>query len=187
MNITVYCGANLGTQDIYKQTTSQLGKWIATNGHTLVYGGGKVGLMGVIADSVLANKGKAIGVMPTFLKDRELAHESLSELIIVNTMTERKLKMFELGDCYIALPGGAGTLEEIAEMVSWARIGQNNNPCIFLNIGGYYDNLKRFYQDMVDNGFLTADDMDKILFTDCFEEIDSFVKSYKPPKVREYK
>ncbi len=187
MNVTVYCGASLGTQEIYKETTTKLGKWIAINKHTLVYGGGKVGLMGVVADSVLENKGKVIGVMPTFLKERELAHEALSEIIIVNTMTERKLKMIELGDCYIALPGGAGTLEEISEVISWARIGQNSNPCIFLNIGGYYNNLKKFYQDMVTNGFLSSDDMNKILFTDCFEEIDNFVKSYEPPIIREYK
>ncbi|MDP8162909.1 TIGR00730 family Rossman fold protein [Pasteurella skyensis] len=187
MNITVYCGANFGNHNIYKEKTYQLGKWIATNGHTLIYGGGNRGLMGAIANSVLELGGKVIGVMPTFLAERELAHKGLSEMILVETMTERKLKMIELGDCYIALPGGAGTLEEIAEVVSWARIGQNNNPCLFLNIEGYYDNLRNFYNDMVNNGFLGRDDEDKILFTDCFDEMSNFIQSYEPPKFRTYK
>lgn len=187
MNITVYCGANLGGKKIYKEITSKLGKWIAENGHTLIYGGGKVGLMGVIADSVLTNKGKVIGVIPTFLIERELVHKQLSELIIVKTMTERKLKMIELGDCYIALPGGPGTLEEISEVISWARIGKNSNPCIFLNIDGYYNNLKKFYDEMVENEFLSLADRSKILFTPSYEDIDNFVKEYKPPVIREYK
>ncbi len=187
MNITVYCGANLGTQQIYKETAFKLGKWIANNHHNLVYGGGNVGLMGVIADSVLEENGKVTGIMPTFLKERELAHESLTEFIVVNTMTERKSKMIELGDCYIALPGGLGTLEEISEVVSWSRIGQNNNPCIFLNVDGYYNNLQKFYDNMADEGFLNTDYKDNILFTDDFDEISRFIKSYKAPELRTYK
>ncbi len=187
MNITVYCGASLGTKEIYQKATAELGEWIAKNNNTLVYGGGKVGLMGVVADSVLENNGKVIGIMPSFLRTRELAHTGLSESIIVETMSERKLKMIELGDCYIALPGGPGTLEEISEVVSWARIGKNNNPCIFLNIGGYYDDLKKFYDNMVKNGFLTAADRNKTLFAESIGEISDFIASYTPPEVRSYK
>lgn len=187
MNITIYCGASLGNKKTYQEATANLGKWIAKNKHILIYGGGKAGLMGTIADAVLKNKGKVIGIIPSFLTERELAHTELSELLIVETMTERKLKMIELGDCYIALPGGPGTLEEISEVISWARIGKNNNPCIFLNIDGYYDNLKKFYDDMVENGFLSLEDRNKILFTNSIENMDSFISNYNPPKIREYK
>ena len=119
MNVTVYCGATTGNNPEYEKNAVELGKWIAENNHTLVYGGGKAGLMGIIADTVLQLGGEAIGVIPTFLKDRELAHTYLNELIVVNTMSERKDKMFSLGDIYIALPGGAGTLEEITDVISW--------------------------------------------------------------------
>ncbi len=187
MNITVYCGASLGTKEIYQKATAELGEWIAKNNNTLVYGGGKVGLMGIVADSVLENNGKAIGIMPSFLRTKELAHTGLSESIIVETMSERKLKMIELGDCYIALPGGPGTLEEISEVISWARIGKNDNPCVFLNIEGYYDDLKKFFDNMVKNGFLTAEDRHKTLFAESIEEISEFIASYTPPEARSYK
>ncbi len=153
MNISVYCGASLGNKDLYEEAARTLGKWIAENGHTLVYGGGKAGLMGLIADEVLLHNGKVIGIIPTFLMDRELSHPNLTRLEVVHSMSERKNKMIELGNCYIALPGGPGTLEEISEVISWARIGQHHNPCILFNVGGYYDKLKDFYNDMVTNGF----------------------------------
>ncbi len=187
MNITVYCGASLGRKDIYQETARELGRWIANNDNTLIYGGGKVGLMGIVADSVLENNGSAVGIMPSFLRTKELAHTGLTETLIVETMSERKLKMFELGDCYIALPGGPGTLEEISEVISWARIGKNNNPCVFLNVGGYYDNLKNFFDKMVEEGFLTADDRNKTLFAESIEEISEFIASYTPPEARSYK
>ncbi len=187
MNVTVYSGASPGNKKIYKERTQQLGKWIVENNHTLVYGGGNVGLMGIIADTVLDNKGKVIGVIPHFLKERELAHRGLSEQITVDTMTQRKLKMTELGEVYIALPGGPGTLEEISEVISWARLGQNSKPCIFFNISGYYDSLKKFYDTMVKNEFLSREDRSKILFTDSFEEMEDFIKNYRPPEIRRYK
>ncbi len=187
MNITVYCGASDGNKEVYKAETLKFGQWIAKRGDTLVYGGGNVGLMGTIADSVLNNGGKVIGVMPKFLMEREIAHNNLTEIIIVDSMSERKLKMIELGDCYIALPGGPGTLEEISEVISWARLGKNSNPCIFLNIGGYYNSLKNYFDDMVANGFLSESDRSKVLFADSFEEIDKFIKEYQPPVIREYK
>ena len=114
MNITVYCGASLGNDSTYQAAAKKLGKWIADGQHTLVYGGGKLGLMGVVADTVLAHQGKVIGIIPQFLQDREVAHPNLTKTVIVESMSERKNKMIELGDAYIALPGGPGTLEEIA-------------------------------------------------------------------------
>lgn len=186
MKITVYCGASNGNAEIHQQATKRLGKWIAEKQHTLVYGGGKAGLMGLIADTVLSFGGDVIGVMPTFLQQRELAHSSLTEMITVHSMPERKLKMIELGDAYIALPGGPGTLEEISEVVSWARIGQNSNPCIFFNSGNYYGSLKQFYDEMVTAGFLTQADRNKILFSESLEEIEHFITNYTPPDVRKY-
>lgn len=186
MNIAVYCGASSGKNYIYTEKAVELSKWIASNNNTLVYGGGNVGLMGLIADTVLENGGSAIGVIPTFLVDKEIAHQGLTELHTVETMHERKAKMISLSDCFIALPGGPGTLEEITEVISWGRIGQHVNPCILFNTNGYYDLLKSQYDLMVDEGFLSKEDRDKILFTDSFNEIEVFIRGYKAPKIRTY-
>ena len=186
MNVTIYCGANVGNNPVYVDKTVALGKWIAENNHMLVYGGGNTGLMGVIADSVLEHGGEVVGVIPTFLKEREVAHYGLSRLEVVDSMAERKARMFDLGDVYIALPGGPGTLEEITDVVSWSRIGQNDNPCVFYSMNGFYDSARNLYDDMVVAGFLTQADRDKILFTDSVEEIEDFVATYTPPSVRTY-
>lgn len=143
--------------------------------------------MGALADEVLLHNGKVIGIIPTFLVDRELSHPRLTRLEIVNSMSERKNKMIELGDCYIALPGGPGTLEEISEAISWARIGQHQNPCILFNVGGYYDKLKEFYNVMVENGFLSEADKKAMLFTDSITEIEEFMMNLSPLPVRTYK
>ena len=186
MNIIVYCGASKGNKKEYENNAIQLGEWIAKNNHTLVFGGGNAGLMGTIANTVIHNNGKTIGVMPTFLQQRELAHDRLDELIIVESMSERKEVILEKGDVCIALPGGPGTLEEITEVVSWSRVGQNNNPCIFFNTNNYYSLIEQFYDQMVSNEFLTQEDRDKILFSKSFQEIEEFIKNYKAPKVRTY-
>ena len=186
MNITVYCGASMGSKEIYADKTRELAAWIAKGGHRLIYGGGNVGLMGLIADSVMAEGAEVIGIMPEFLVEREIAHKSISELRIVNDMTERKKLLIEFGEAFIALPGGPGTLEEISEVISWARIGQNNAPCIVYNIEGYYDELRNMYDAMVSNAFLSRSDRDKILFSDNLKEIENFIKNYQPPSVRKY-
>lgn len=179
MNITVYCGANNGSKESYKEAGVELGMWIAKNHDSLIYGGGNLGLMGLIADTVLEHGGKVIGIIPEFLVERELAHQGLTQIKIVENMQVRKLEMIELGDCYIALPGGLGTLEEIAEVISWARLGQNSNPCIFYNSTGFYDKLKDFLIHMVEEDFLSREDFDKILFANNIEEMDAFIKTYK--------
>ncbi len=186
MKIAVYCGASEGNDPLYKESAKKIGTWIGTNHHTLIYGGGKVGLMGILADTVLSAGGKVVGVIPTFLKEREIAHPNLSELITVNTMHARKKKMIDLADCYIALPGGPGTLEEITEVVSWGRIGEHQNPCIFFNEKGYYNSVQIFYDHMVTEGFLTKEDRSKILFSASLDTIKDFIVSYIPPKIREY-
>ncbi|KMK51973.1 lysine decarboxylase [[Actinobacillus] muris] len=186
MNITVYCGASLGNDTVYRDSAVRLGKWIVAHQHRLIYGGGRAGLMGVIADTVLAEGGEVIGVMPTFLAERELAHTGLTQLITVDSMSVRKQKMIELGEAYIALAGGPGTLEEISEVISWARIGQNPNPCILFNQNGYYNPLKMLFEQMVKSAFLTAEDYQKILFSDDLDEIAQFIATYQAPEIRRY-
>lgn len=187
MQVTVYCGAALGHDEKYQRIAKELAEWIAGEGHVLVYGGGNVGLMGMLADHVLARGGQVIGVMPEFLVGRELAHPGLTRLEIVHTMHERKMKMIEFGDVYIALPGGPGTLEEITEVISWGRIGQHTHPCIFMNQTGFYEDLKQQYTKMVQEGFLTHADFEKILFAEDIGEIEPFIETYTPCAVREYK
>ncbi|MEI5989950.1 hypothetical protein A5881_001443 [Enterococcus termitis] len=185
--MAVYCGASTGNNVIYQERTEELGQWMSNNEYELVFGGGKVGLMGILADTIIENGGKAIGVMPTFLMERELAHQAIAEMHIVNDMHERKRKMIDLADCYLALPGGPGTLEEISEVVSWGRIGEHQNPCIFFNVAGYYDLLADFFDKMVMDGFLTKEDRAKIFFSEDLDQIQQFIEKYTPPEIRSYK
>ncbi|OFI46853.1 Rossman fold protein, TIGR00730 family [Floricoccus penangensis] len=187
MNIAVYCGANAGNNFLYEKATIDLGKWIAERKNTLVYGGGNVGLMKKIADTVLDNGGKVIGIIPTFLQERELAHDKIDEIEVVENMSVRKMRMLELSDVCIALPGGPGTLEEIAEAYSWVRVGQNSSPCIFYNVAGYYDLLKSFFDKMVTEGFLSEVDRSKIYFIDNLNQLDKIIDDYQSPEVRKYK
>ncbi|MGL5160229.1 MAG: TIGR00730 family Rossman fold protein, partial [Acinetobacter junii] len=145
-SICVFCGSSLGNDVVYEQITQATGQIIAEQGLTLVYGGGRSGLMGVVANSALEAGGKVIGVIPEALVDRELAHAELSELYVVKDMHERKTKMAELADGFIALPGGAGTLEEIFEQWTWNQLGIHQKPCAFLNINGFYDDLIKMLQ-----------------------------------------
>lgn len=186
MNITVYCGANMGGNPVHKQAVQDVADWIVRKGHTLVYGGSHVGLMGKLADAVLAQGGQVLGVMPRFLSEREAPHHGLTQLFEVETMSERKLKMFELGEAFIALPGGLGTLEEISELISWARIGQNPHPCVFFDADGFYQPLKKFLQHMSDEGFVSQTDLNKILFSNNLAKIETFIQDYTPPNVRTY-
>ena len=142
--------------------------------------------MGVLADAVLENGGQVIGVIPTFLKDRELAHPGLTELHVVETMSERKRKMFELSQAFVALPGGPGTLEEITEMISWSRIGQNPNPCAFYDVNNFYRATRALYDNMVENEFLTQADREKIGFAQTTIELEAFIQAYEPPVIRQY-
>ncbi len=181
MKITVYCGAHGGRDAQFQAAAVRLGEWIASRGDTLVYGGSRVGLMGLVADTVLQAGGSVIGVMPRFLIAREPVHTGLTELIYVEDMSERKKKMAALGNVFIALPGGAGTLEEITEMISWARIGQNDGPCILWNENQYYAPLEAMYDKMVTEGFLLREEREKTLFSTDLREIEAFIASYQPP------
>ena len=178
MKITVFCGANNGRNEAYKENAMELGKWIATNNHTLVYGGGKVGLMGIIADTVLEKNSEVIGIMPQFLVDREISHTGITEFIIVDDMSERKTKLVDLGDVFIALPGGPGTLEEISQVISWVRVGKKDAPCILMNVAGYYDFLEQYFDKMVKEGFLTKEDRARTLFAKSVSEMGEFIDNY---------
>ena len=178
MKITVFGGANNGRNEAYKENAMELGKWIATNNHTLVYGGGKVGLMGIIADTVLEKNSEVIGIMPQFLVDREISHTGITEFIIVDDMSERKTKLVDLGDVFIALPGGPGTLEEISQVISWVRVGKKDAPCILMNINGFYDFLEQYFDKMVEEGFLTKEDRARTLFAKSVSEMEEFIDNY---------
>ena len=178
MKITVFCGANNGRNEAYKENAMEVGKWIATNNHTLVYGGGKLGLMGIIADTVLEKNSEVIGIMPQFLVDREISHTGITEFIIVDDMSERKTKLVDLGDVFIALPGGPGTLEEISQVISWVRVGKKDAPCILMNINGFYDFLEQYFDKMVKEGFLTKEDRARTLFAKSVSEMGEFIDNY---------
>ncbi|MFC3633115.1 TIGR00730 family Rossman fold protein [Enterococcus rivorum] len=185
--MAVYCGASTGKNIIYQECAKELGSWMVANQYDLVFGGGNVGLMGIVADTVLEQGGKAIGVMPTFLIEREIAHEGITEMHVVKNMHERKRMMIDLADCYLALPGGPGTLEEISEVVSWGRVGEHPNPCIFFNVNGYYDLMAQFFDKMVVEGFLSKQDRSKICIAGTLEEIQTFIEAFEVAKPVEYK
>jgi len=160
--IAVFCGSSSGSKENYIKEAIMLGKELAKRNITLVYGGASVGIMGAVADSVLEEGGQAIGVMPTFLKEKEISHQNLSELIIVNSMHERKAKLSEMADGFIVLPGGPGTLEEFFEIYTALKLGLHQKPVGLLNIDHYYDPLISLFDHMCKEGFLKMDD-DSIL------------------------
>lgn len=149
MNITVYLGANEGNDPALKQAVRELGTWIGESGNDLIYGGSKVGLMGVIAESVLRAGGKVTGVEPQFFMEKELQYDAVTHLIVTETMAERKTKMIELGDVFVAMPGGTGTLEEISEVMSLLALDRLEAPCILYNLHGYYDSLRQLLDRMI--------------------------------------
>lgn len=155
MNVTVYLGANYGTDPALQTTVAELGQWIGKSGHTLVYGGSASGLMGVLARSVMAAGGPVIGVEPQFFIDEGYELDGLTQLIVTQDMTERKAKMIELGDAFIAFPGGTGTLEEITEVISKLSLEQLDAPCILYDLNGYYQPLHQLLQQMIAMGLST--------------------------------
>lgn len=176
--LCVFCGSNKGTEQSYVDATKRLGRALAERGIELVYGGGHVGLMGLVADAVIDAGGKAIGVIPQALVDRELAHGRLTELHVVNSMHERKALMSELSDAFIALPGGFGTLEEFAEILTWSLLGFQKKPSGLLNVDGYYDSLITFFDNAVEKGFISPTHRSLVLVsadpTQMLEQIDAF-------------
>lgn len=181
--ITAFCGSSLGTESIFEEQAYKLGKFLAKQNIELVYGGANVGLMGAVANGVLENKGKVIGVLPTFLQKVEIGHENLTELILVDTMHQRKAKMDELSDGIIMLPGGFGTLEEFFEMLTWAQLGLHKKPIAILNINGFYDELLFLIKKMVNKGFLKQLNQEMIIVSNNIEDLLNKMKNYEAPTV----
>lgn len=169
MNITVYLGATDGVDEMYKAEAVALGAWIGGNGHRLIYGGSRTGLMGILADACLEAGGEVIGVEPSFFIRDELQHEGITKLIVTDTMNERRAKMIELGDAFIAFPGGTGTLEELAEIMSLKKLGHITEPLAILNIEGFYDALSSMLEKMVAEGFLDRGELKKFFFAKTVE------------------
>ena len=166
MNITVYLGSTEGKNPAFKQAVAELGNWIGTSGNSLVYGGSKTGLMGVLAKSVLDAGGAVTGVETQFFVDANVQYEGLTELIVLPDMAERKTKMIELGDAFIAFPGGTGTLEEITEIMSKLSLDQLDAPCILYNLNGYYNGLKELLENMIRMGLSSEEKQRGVYFAE---------------------
>ncbi|MVO99940.1 TIGR00730 family Rossman fold protein [Paenibacillus lutrae] len=185
-SIAVFCGSSNGASAVYKEGAAALGKELAKRGITLVYGGASVGLMGAVADAVLAEGGKVIGVIPQMLQTREIAHTNLTELIVVESMHERKAKMEQLSDGFLALPGGPGTLEEFVEIYTWAQLGLHRKPFGLLNIQDYYEPLVKFFDHMTNEQFLQEKYRSMVLVDSNPSALLDKFGSYEPPAVKTY-
>lgn len=181
--ITVFCASSFGTDKIYEEQAALVGKTLAEQNIELVYGGANVGLMGAVADGALQAGGKVIGVLPNFLRSKEIAHLGLTELILVESMHERKTKMSDLCDGVIALPGGFGTLEELFEMLTWAQLGLHKKPIAILNINGFYDALITLLETMTEKGLLKEVNQKMLLVSDNIDDLLHQMKNYTAPTV----
>lgn len=183
-SIAIFCGSSIGNDENFTKQAQELGKAIAAQGFSLIYGGGKAGLMGIIADSALEAGGEVVGVIPQNLVDAELAHPQLTQLYIVEDMHERKAKMSELADAFIAMPGGVGTLEEIFEQMTWAQLGLHQKPCAFFNVNGFYDQLLAFLMTTTATGFTKARFTDALISSDKIDLLLNALLQYMPPEAK---
>jgi len=179
-SVAVFCGSSEGNDTIIISEAEALGKTLANQNITLVYGAAKIGIMGEIAHASLDNNGKVIGVIPEFLKLKEVVHLGLSELITTENMHERKLKMHELSDGFITLPGGFGTLEELFEIITWAQLGLHQKPIGLLNINGFYDDLNSMLETMVAKGFLKMSNLELLIVDDNIDSLLDKMRNFKP-------
>ena len=179
-SICVYCGSNSGDKPVYVEQATLLGKRIAEENMTLVYGGGNVGLMGTVANAVLESGGEVIGIIPQQLVDWEVAHHNVTKLEIVTTMHQRKSRMFELSDAFVALPGGFGTMEEIFEMLTWRQLGISQKPCAFLDVDGFYQPLISMIDSMVEHRFLHPDQRNDLWQGQDIDALLAWMNAYQP-------
>ena len=182
-SIAVFCASSSGFDAIWTQKAYSVGAFMAQHNITVVYGGGRVGLMGAVADGALDHKGGVIGVIPHFLNSKEIGHHGVTTLITVDNMHQRKMKMNELSKAIIALPGGYGTMEELFEMITWGQLGLHQKPVGLLNINGFYDHLIAFVQNMVDVGLLNKQNQEMLLVADNIEELVAKMELYEAPSV----
>ena len=184
--VAVFCGASAGTDTLYAQTGVQLGRELALRNIGLVYGGAKIGVMGAVADGALQAGGKVVGVIPHFLRTREVAHNTLTQLILVDSMHERKSRMHDLSDGFIALPGGFGTMEELFEILTWGQLGLHTKPIGLLNVNGFYDPLIAMARQMLDRGFLRQTHFDMLLTSDSISDLLLKMDSYRAPDLPQW-
>lgn len=182
-NLAVFCGSGDGYNESYREQAYQAGKMLAEKDIHVVYGAARIGIMGAVADGALHAGGKVTGVIPDFLRNKEIAHDQLTELIVVNTMHERKLKMYELCDGVMILPGGWGTMEEMFEMLTWGQLGMHEKPIGILNINGYYDALNAFNSTMVEEGFLDECTRSILMYSDTLEDLLEQMDNYTAPQL----
>jgi uncharacterized protein (TIGR00730 family) len=185
-SVCVFCGSSPGLDPAYTEAARSLGRTLAKANIRLVFGGGHVGLMGVVSNAAIEAGGEAIGVIPKFLVERELAHTGLTDLRIVGSMHERKAMMSDLSEGFITLPGGTGTLEEFFEILTWAQLGEHEKPCGLLNVAGYYDPLLTVFDQMVNRGFLSGPNRNLVLIESEPERLLQRLESYQPPKTAKW-
>ena len=179
-SVCVYCGSNAGSRPVYAERAMALGQRLAKDGLALVYGGGNVGLMGIVADAVLEAGGEVVGVIPGQLVEWEVAHRGLTRLEVVDNMHERKARMFDLADGFIALPGGFGTLDEMFEMLTWRQLGIGDKPCAFLDVQGFYAPLIGMLDRMVEERFLHPDQRRDLWHGEDIEAMLAWMQAYEP-------
>jgi uncharacterized protein (TIGR00730 family) len=184
MRICIFCGSSSGHDAAFAEGAAAAARSIALSGAGVVYGGGRVGLMGIVADAALAAGGEVVGVMPRALAEREIAHRGLDRLVVVETMHERKTRMSELSDAFLALPGGAGTLEEIFEQWTWGQLGIHGKPCGFLDLKGYFEPIRAMVERMTGEGFLHPQHASMLIFSDGIDEMLARFRSYQPPPAK---
>jgi hypothetical protein len=179
--VCVFCGSKVGRNNLYRDAAEALGKVLVARGIGLVYGGGSVGLMGVIADTVIAAGGEVIGVIPEMLATTELLHTGVRDMHRMQSMHARKAKMAELSDAFIAMPGGYGTFEELLEMITWAQLGIHHKPVGLLNVAGYYGPLVQFVDHAIAEGFIKTKHRDLIVVADSPESLLDLILKHQPP------
>jgi hypothetical protein len=181
--IAVFCGSSLGFSEVYKNDAIKLGNYFAENKISLVYGGGKIGMMGVLADTMLNKNGEVIGVIPGLLRHEEVAHSSISEMIVTKTMSDRKVTISKLVDGYIALPGGFGTLDEIFEALTLSQLGIEQKPVGILNTNGFFNHLIKQLEVMVTEGYLKESNKKMLIIAATVEDLITKMEAYKAPKI----
>jgi len=181
--ICVFCGANYGKRPSYRESARRVGEILAKRGITLVYGGGNVGLMGALADACLEKGGRVVGVIPRALKEKEIAHQGLTQMHVVGSMHERKAMMADLADAFLTLPGGFGTWDEFCEALTWSQLGLQRKACAFLNVEGYYDALLAMAQRAAEDGFIRPEHCELLLVDTDPERIVERLQDYEVPYV----
>lgn len=184
--MAVFCGSSDGLETVIYEAAYKVGTFFSKKGIEVIYGGSRLGLMGQVAKGILENNGRVTGVIPEFLKTKEVVHTGLTKLVTTRDMHERKMKMHELSDGFIALPGGFGTLEELFEILTWGQLGLHRKPVGILNVNGYYDDLIELMKNMVRKGLLKKENLDLVLIAETIEELYEKMRLYKPIPVQKW-